>query len=410
MFLASVNQVLGRHLDAQVDDLVAVVGQDDVHQVLADVVDVALDGGQDYLTLAGGVGALHVRLQVSHGEFHRLGGLEHFGHDKLVGVELAAHLVHAGHQRAVNHFQGRPALKGFIQVIGQALLGAFNDGQRQPLVQGKVSPLLGGGLGSLVAEMGSKGGHRVLAPVPDKVFGQLPFLFRNRRVPLHHLRVDDGRVQPRLYAVVEEDGVKDFAAGGRQAERNVGNPQHRLGVGQGFLDEPHSLDGFRGGPDVVFVAGTGREYQGVKNQVFFRYAILFRKQFVGAERNFQLAFPGDGLGLFLVVVNAADHQSRAVGTGQGSHRLEPGLAVLQVYRVDDGLTLQPLQRLFDYGRVGGVDHYRTLYFLGDQVEEFDDVGHFVPVGVLQTYVQDVGAVSHLAATDFGGFLKGTLAN
>ena len=34
------------HLDAEVDDLVAVVGQDDVDQVLPDVVDVALDGGQ----------------------------------------------------------------------------------------------------------------------------------------------------------------------------------------------------------------------------------------------------------------------------------------------------------------------------------------------------------------------------
>jgi hypothetical protein len=33
------------HLDPQVDDLVAVVREDDVYQVLADVVDVALDGG-----------------------------------------------------------------------------------------------------------------------------------------------------------------------------------------------------------------------------------------------------------------------------------------------------------------------------------------------------------------------------
>ena len=35
-----------RHLDAEVVHLVAVVGEDDVDEVLADVVDVALDGGE----------------------------------------------------------------------------------------------------------------------------------------------------------------------------------------------------------------------------------------------------------------------------------------------------------------------------------------------------------------------------
>ena len=41
-----------RLLDAEVDDVVAVVGQDDVDEVLADVVDVAADGGQHDRALA----------------------------------------------------------------------------------------------------------------------------------------------------------------------------------------------------------------------------------------------------------------------------------------------------------------------------------------------------------------------
>src|SRR5205807_1547345 len=40
------DEVLGRHLDAQVDDAEAVVAEDDLDQVLADVVHVALDGGE----------------------------------------------------------------------------------------------------------------------------------------------------------------------------------------------------------------------------------------------------------------------------------------------------------------------------------------------------------------------------
>ena len=81
MLLAGVNQVLGRHLYAQVNDLVTVVGKDNVHQVLANVVDVALDGGQDNLALGCRIGPLHVGLQVGHGELHRLSRLQHLGHD-----------------------------------------------------------------------------------------------------------------------------------------------------------------------------------------------------------------------------------------------------------------------------------------------------------------------------------------
>ena len=60
-------------LDAEVDHLVAVVGEDDVDQVLADVVDVALHRGQHDGPLAALVGPLHVRLEVGDGRLHRLG-------------------------------------------------------------------------------------------------------------------------------------------------------------------------------------------------------------------------------------------------------------------------------------------------------------------------------------------------
>ena len=61
------------HLDANVVDLVAVVGEDDVHQVLPDVMHVPLDGGQHDATLAAiALHLLHMWLQVGHGLFHGL--------------------------------------------------------------------------------------------------------------------------------------------------------------------------------------------------------------------------------------------------------------------------------------------------------------------------------------------------
>ena len=52
VLLGRLEDRVDRLLDAEVDDGVAVVGQDDVDQVLADVVDVALDGGQHDRALA----------------------------------------------------------------------------------------------------------------------------------------------------------------------------------------------------------------------------------------------------------------------------------------------------------------------------------------------------------------------
>ena len=323
---------------------------------------------------------------------------------------MAAHFIHTGHQRPVNNIQGRPAQQGLIQIVSQALLAALDNCQGQPFIQGKVEPFLGGGLGRLVAEMGGKGGHRVIAPVPDEVFGHPAFLFRYRGVTLHHLRVNDRHIQPGLNAMVEENGVEHLAAGRGQAKGYVGNAQDGLGVGQGFLDETDTLDSLGGGTDVVNVAGAGGEHQGVKNNILFGYAVLLGQEFLGATGNFQLALPGDGLGLLLVVVNAADNQSRSVIPGQGRYRLEPGFTVLQVDRVNDGLALQPLEGLLNYGGVGGVNHYGTLDLLGYQVQEGQDVGHFVPVRVLQAHIQDVSAVADLAATHLGGLLKLALAN
>ncbi|MPN16378.1 hypothetical protein SDC9_163717 [bioreactor metagenome] len=70
----------GRHrlLDAQVDHGVTVVRDDDVDQVLADVMDITLDGCQYQGALArAGLRSIHVRLQIGDCLLHRLRALQH---------------------------------------------------------------------------------------------------------------------------------------------------------------------------------------------------------------------------------------------------------------------------------------------------------------------------------------------
>ena len=120
VLLVSLDQLLRRDLDAEVDHPIAVVGQDDLDQVLADVVHIALDGGEHDLAARRGFGLLHELLEMVDGGLHGFGRLQHFGDDQLVVVEQAAHFGHAGHQRTVDDVERSGALGALAVEIGES--------------------------------------------------------------------------------------------------------------------------------------------------------------------------------------------------------------------------------------------------------------------------------------------------
>ena len=95
-------------LDTEVADLVAVVGEDDVDEVLADVVHVALDGCQNDAALSSSVGLLHVGLEVRHRRLHRLRRLQHERQLHLTRPEQLPDGLHATEQRAVDEIERFP--------------------------------------------------------------------------------------------------------------------------------------------------------------------------------------------------------------------------------------------------------------------------------------------------------------
>jgi hypothetical protein len=71
---------------------VAVVGEDDVDQVLADVVHIALNRGEhDRALAAAGIDLGHVRLEVRDRHLHHLGALQHERQLHLPAAEQLAH-------------------------------------------------------------------------------------------------------------------------------------------------------------------------------------------------------------------------------------------------------------------------------------------------------------------------------
>ena len=87
MFVASANQFLGRNFDSEIHDLVAVVRENDLDKILADVVDVALNRGENNASARGRSRFLHEVLEMTHGFLHGFGGLQNFSDDQLVVVE-----------------------------------------------------------------------------------------------------------------------------------------------------------------------------------------------------------------------------------------------------------------------------------------------------------------------------------
>ena len=143
-------------LDAQVDDLVAVVRENDVDQVLADVVDVALYGGEhDGGFLRAGL-LLHLGFEVGDGLLHHAGGIEHRRQLHLARAKQVAHGAHAVEQDVVDQVERRVLGERFFQYFFQGLLVraladrffAVDDGELQ-LVFDRQRVHVRGGLGRL---------------------------------------------------------------------------------------------------------------------------------------------------------------------------------------------------------------------------------------------------------------------
>ena len=75
------NQFLGGNFDAEIDHVVAVIFQDDLDEIFADVVDVAFYRREHYFCALLGVGFLHELFEVTDRGFHGFGGLQDFGDD-----------------------------------------------------------------------------------------------------------------------------------------------------------------------------------------------------------------------------------------------------------------------------------------------------------------------------------------
>ena len=137
-----------RHLDAEIDHAVAVIGQDDIDQVLADVVHVALHGRQHDGAFLLALDPFHERFQVGDRGLHRLGALQHERQLHLARAEQLAHHLHAVEQDVVDDVERRQCHQRLVEFRGQPLAVAIDDAVLQPALH-RLGALLHRGVGQL---------------------------------------------------------------------------------------------------------------------------------------------------------------------------------------------------------------------------------------------------------------------
>ena len=169
-----------RDLDAEVDDPVAVVGQDDIDEVLADVVHVAFHRGEDDGAFFLALDPFHHRFEVGDGAFHRFGGLQHEGKLHLALAEQVADDFHAVEQDVVDDVERGEGEQRFVEVVGEALAVAVDDAVLQAALGGFGTFFLDRIGGLAAGEEFKQFLQRVVAfaaAVEDQVFRDLFFLF-----------------------------------------------------------------------------------------------------------------------------------------------------------------------------------------------------------------------------------------
>ena len=139
---------LGWHVAAEVDDVVAVVFQQHAHDVLADVVDVPVDGTDDDGTLAGRRG-LSSRSRGTNDLEASLGGLGR-GHElrqeEGALLEATTHLVEGWNEDLVDGVEGIVVLEDLCDCLGNrsgATLEHERSGAHSGVRGRSISPVRG---------------------------------------------------------------------------------------------------------------------------------------------------------------------------------------------------------------------------------------------------------------------------
>ena len=382
-------------------DLVAVVREDDVDEVLADIVDVAFHGREHDDTAPAGFAPFHVRLEVSDGGLHRLGRLEDERKLHLARGEQVADGLHPREQGAVHDLEGAVRRERLVEVRLQPDPVTVDDALAEAAFDRPAAAVISGHRARLGAREGARErGEGVVSLAPsvvdeietDLAVGGVDLVQRSDPAG-----VDDRGVEARGDALVEEHRVQHAAGRRCETEGDVRDAEHRVDTRELSFDGADRLDGLDAVPPAFFHAGRQGQGEGVEEEILGCESVTPDGEV--ADRAGRGELPRGGAGLPLLVDARADDRG-AVFRRERQEGVEPRtrtVAVLEVHRVKEGPSADELEgRAHDRG-LGRVDHDGSSRLRRDPAHHLAHVGDAVGARVVDTDVDEVRALAYLVA-------------
>ena len=310
----TLNDSLGRHHYAEVDYLKTIAAHNHAHNILANVVHIALHGGNHSATgflclaLALTVG-LDERIEPRHSLLHGAGTLHHLRKEEFALAKEFAHVVHTGHERSVNHSKCRTFHPvALIEYSLYALGDAAHNHHLEPLVCGKRSKVIGcrvsrHGCSALLQRVGKS--HQtvgsLLVAVENHIFNgnaQLGgnILIGHQCTGIHnsHIKTNgngmekEGRVHRLAHEIVATEG-----------KRQVAHTATHLCTGQVLLYPLHGTD--KVGCIIAMLGNSGGygKHIGVENYILGIEIDFIHKNIVGTAAHGNLPLKCVGLPLLI---------------------------------------------------------------------------------------------------------------
>ena len=407
---------LGGHHHAEVDDLVVGAAEHHADDVLSDVVHVALHGGEQHGAglRSGAVFTLGFdeRCEIGHRLLHHAGRLHDLREEHPARAEQVADGVHPAHQRALDHVDGAARSSASLFHVGldehgdavdQGMVDAAGDVPRPPLLHGRISGLLAGAGeadGGVEEPLG-----RVVTTSEHHVLAELAQFSVDLVIDGELAGVDDSQAHTGFDGAQQEHRVHGLTNRlvASERERQIGDATGDVDVGQLVGDQ---LDGFEEVEAVAVVlvdaSGDGKDV-GVDDDVVGREADLVDQQVVCPPGDRHLAL--DRVGLADFVEGHHDHRC-AIVEARASLGQERLFALLHRDRVDDRLALHALQAGLDHLELRRVDHDRHAGDVGLRRNEIEERGHrldAVDQAVVHVDVDDLRAALDLLERDHERF-------
>ena len=378
MFARSIHNFDQRHFDAQIDHAIAVIGQDDIHQILADIMHIALHRAQHDGAFFLALDTFHIGFEIGNGGLHGFRRLQHEGKLHLAGAEKLPHHLHAIQQNIIDDGKRGNALGQSIgQFIIQPLAVAINNAVLQAAFN-RLSALLRRGIsGFASAEKFQHLLQRVIifrAAIIDQILRNLHFLGRDLMQRLDLGDMHNRARHARLHGKIQKHTIQHMPRGGVEPEGDIGKPKDDLNIGKFIPDHPDTLKRPKAKLAVILITSRDRKGQRINHQIRLRQPVLVAGKFHQAARDAQLILGGFCHAHF---INGQRNHRRAEFARQ-DHTIFGGfLAFFKIDRIDDGLAAMQLECCFNHRGFGGINHQRPIHAAGEAADHLGHFRHFI---------------------------------